>query len=59
MARNPILKTQRAQRIESARVNGATDAIIRPWFRYLTIPAIQAILPEHRFNVDEARIMEG
>ncbi|KAL2116265.1 hypothetical protein VTJ04DRAFT_8432 [Mycothermus thermophilus] len=33
--------------------------VIRPWFNYLAIPAIRAILPENRWNMDEYGLMEG
>lgn len=59
LRRNPVLKTQRQYRIDSVRVNNATIDIIRPWFRKLEIPAIKAIKPENRWNMDEAGIMEG
>jgi len=59
LRRYPVLKTQRPQRIDSARVKLATEERIRPWLNYLAIPAVKAIPPQHRYNVDEARIMEG
>jgi len=59
LRRYPVLKTQRPQRIDSARVKLATEERIRPWFNYLAIPAVKAIPPQHRYNVDEAGIMEG
>ncbi|KAL2130364.1 hypothetical protein VTI74DRAFT_6546 [Chaetomium olivicolor] len=57
--RHPVLKTKRPQRIESARVNGATIEVIRGWFPKLAIPAVKAIKPANRYNMDEAGIMEG
>lgn len=59
LARNPSLRTKRPRKIDSARVNGATSEVIRPWFNYLAIPAIRAILPENRWNMDEYGLMEG
>jgi DDE superfamily endonuclease/Psq-like protein/Tc5 transposase-like DNA-binding protein len=59
LRRNPILKTKKQFRIESVRVNGATTEVIKKWWPNLTIPAIQAIKPENRWNMDEAGIMEG
>lgn len=59
LKRNPILKTKNHFRIDSTRVNGATTAIIRPWFQKLEIPTIRAIKPSNRWNMDEAGIMEG
>lgn len=59
ITRHPILKTQRPRRIDSARIKAATAEVIRPWFNYLCIPAVQAIPPEYRWNMDEAGLMEG
>ena len=59
LRRNPILKTKKQFRIDSIRVNGATSEIIKPWFQRLEVPAIKAIKPENRWNMDEAGIMEG
>jgi len=59
LRRNPILKTKKQLRIDSVRVNGARSEIIRPWFQKLEIPAVKAIKPENRWNMDEASIMEG
>jgi 4-hydroxybenzoate polyprenyltransferase len=57
--RNPVLKTQRSRAMEHARVNGATTEVIRGWFPHLAVPAIKAIKPANRWNMDEAGIMEG
>jgi 4-hydroxybenzoate polyprenyltransferase len=57
--RNPVLRTQRARKIDSVRINGATDSVIRSWWPRLNIPAIKAILPANRYNFDEFGIMEG
>jgi Tc5 transposase DNA-binding domain/helix-turn-helix, Psq domain len=59
LRRNPVLKTKNQFRIDSARVNGASSDVIRPWFQKLEVPAIKAIKPENRWNMDEAGIMEG
>jgi 4-hydroxybenzoate polyprenyltransferase len=59
LRRNPAIRTKRAKRMDSARINGATTEIIRQWFRLLAIPAIKAIKPENRWNMDEAGLMEG
>jgi 4-hydroxybenzoate polyprenyltransferase len=59
LKRNPILKTKKEFRIDLACVNEATSDIIKPWFQKLDIPEIKAILPENRWNIDEAGIMEG
>lgn len=57
--RNLVLLTQRGRKIDSARVNGATDPVIRSWFPLLNIPAIKDILPANRYNFDEFGLMEG
>ncbi len=57
--RNPILRTQRARRIDSVRVNGATGPIIQGWWAYLRVPFVTAILPANRYNMDEFGLMEG
>jgi hypothetical protein len=59
LRRNPVLKTKKQFKIDSARVNSATIDIIKAWFRKLEIPAIKAIKLENRWNMDEAGIMEG
>ena len=59
LRRNPILKTKKQFKIDSARVNGANSDIIKAWFQNLEVPAIKAIKPENRWNMDEAGIMEG
>ena len=57
LCRNPVLKTKKQLRIDSVRVNGATSDILKTWFQKLKIPAIKAIKPENRWNMDEAGIM--
>ncbi len=57
--RNPVLKTQRARKIDSVQVNRATDQVIRSWFLLLNIPAVKDILPANRYNFDEFGLMEG
>jgi 4-hydroxybenzoate polyprenyltransferase len=57
--RHPFLKTQRSKSMEHTQVNGATIDVIRGWFPYLNVPAIKAIKPTNRYNMDEAGIMEG
>ena len=59
LQRNPILKTKRQFYIDSARVNGATTEVIKKWWPKLAIPAIKAIKPDNRYNMDKAGIMEG
>jgi 4-hydroxybenzoate polyprenyltransferase len=48
LRRNPVLKTKKQFRIDSARVNGVTSDILKAWFQKLEIPAIKAIQPENR-----------
>jgi hypothetical protein len=52
LRRNPVLKTKKKKSIDSQRVNGTTTQIIKAWFQKLYIPAIQAIKPENRWNID-------
>ena len=59
LRRNPVLKTKGFRNIDSQRINGATTTVIKSWFPLLSIPEIQAIKPEHRYNMDESGIMEG
>jgi 4-hydroxybenzoate polyprenyltransferase len=59
LRRNPILRTKKQLRIDSVRVNNATTEVIKKWWPKLAVPAIKAIKPENRYNMDEARIMEG
>jgi 4-hydroxybenzoate polyprenyltransferase len=59
LCRNPVLKTKKQFRIDSACVNRATSDILKAWFQKLKIPAIKAIQPENRWNMDEAGIIEG
>ena len=57
--RNPSIKAQRSQRIDSLRINGASTDIIKQWFRHLAIPKIKTIKPANRWNMDEAGLLEG
>ena len=59
LKRNPVLKIKKQFRIDSTRVNSATTDILKAWFQKLEIPAIKAIKPENRWNIDEAGIIEG
>ena len=59
LRRNPILRTKKQLRINSVRVDSATTEIIKKWQPKLATPAIEAIKPDNRYNIDEARIMEG
>jgi 4-hydroxybenzoate polyprenyltransferase len=57
--RNPVLKTKKQFKFDSIRVNSVTSDILKAWFQKLKIPAIRAIKPENRWNIDEAGIIEG
>ena len=59
LKRHPVLRTQRARRIDSVRVNGATGPVIQAWFPLLQIPAVKKILAANRYNMDEYGLMEG
>ena len=37
----------------------SNEATIRAWFENLKVPAVQAILAENRYNMDETGIMQG
>ncbi|OHW95256.1 transposase, partial [Colletotrichum incanum] len=57
--RNPSIKVQRSRSINSRRVNRASAKVIRDWFKYLAIPAIMAIKPANRYNIDKTGIFKG
>ena len=59
LARHPVLKTKKQIYVDSIRVNCACSEVIQPWFQKLEIPAIKAIPPSQRWNMDETGIMEG
>lgn len=59
MARNPSVRTQRAKKIDSVRLNGATATTITAWFKYLADLSISLIKPENRWNKDKTSILEG
>jgi 4-hydroxybenzoate polyprenyltransferase len=59
LRRNLVLKTKKQFRIDSARVNSVTSDILKAWFQKLEIPAIKAIKPENRWNIDKAGIIKG
>jgi 4-hydroxybenzoate polyprenyltransferase len=56
---NPVLKTKKQLRIDPACVNSAIFDILKAWFQKLKIPAIKAIKPENRWNMDKAGIIKG
>ena len=57
--RNPSIKTLKGKRMENSRVKAVTTESIKRFFSRLQLPAIQAILPENRYNMDETGIMQG
>ena len=57
--RNPAVKTLPGKRIESERLKNASTETIMDFFQYFDDPAIKAIPPSDRYNMDEAGIMEG
>jgi 4-hydroxybenzoate polyprenyltransferase len=57
--RNPSIKAQRNQRIDSLRINGTSTDIIKQWFRHLAIPKIKTIKPANRWNINKAGLLEG
>ncbi|KAL8356743.1 hypothetical protein RB601_001856 [Gaeumannomyces tritici] len=59
LGRYPKVKSGRARRIENARVQGATTAIIKQWWERLLIPEVAAIKPENTYNADEGGLQEG
>ncbi|CAG9953199.1 unnamed protein product [Clonostachys rosea f. rosea IK726] len=59
LRRNPEVRTLQGKRIDFLRVNGATADRVKEFFALKRIPDIQKIPPRHRWNMDEAGIMEG
>ena len=59
LRQNPVLKTKKQFKIDSAYVNSATIDIIKAQFRKLEILAIKAIKLENRQNMDEAGIIKS
>ena len=59
LRRNLILRTKKQLYIDSTRVNNTTTKVIKKQWPKLTVPVIKAIKPENRYNIDEARIIEG
>jgi len=57
--RNPSIKTLKGKRMENSRIKAITAESIKRFFDRLQLPAIQAILPENRYNMDETGIMQG
>jgi len=59
LKRNLSISTQRPWRIYVNRADRACKAVIRPWFDYLEVPGVKAILPINRYNMDETGIANG
>jgi 4-hydroxybenzoate polyprenyltransferase len=59
LRRNPVLKTKKQFRIDSACVNNVTSDILKAWFQKLKILVIKAIKPENRWNIDKTGIIKG
>jgi len=59
LKRSPSISTQRPRRIHANRADRACEAVIRPWFNYLDVPGVKAILPKNRYNMDETGIANG
>ncbi|KAK2728504.1 transposase [Colletotrichum kahawae] len=57
--RNPSVKVQRSQAIDSRRVNVASTEVIRNSFKDLAIPEIMAVKPPNRYNMDETGVLES
>ena len=56
LACNPRLATIRSRPLVNSRVNGASPGNIKEFFKKRESPAIQEILPENRWNMDEIGI---
>jgi 4-hydroxybenzoate polyprenyltransferase len=59
LRRNPILKTKKQFRIDSARVNSVTTEVIKKWWPRLLPLAVKAIKGENRYNINETGIIKG
>jgi hypothetical protein len=59
LVKNPEIHSVRSRQMHFSRVNGATTAIIRPWFNLLRLPVVLKVKPENRHNADEGGIAEG
>ena len=57
--RYPVLKTKRQKRMDIKRLKGASTDVLKEWFRLLTIPEINKIQPQDRWNMDKTGLMEG
>ena len=53
------MKTLPGKRIESERLKNASTKTIMDFFQYFNDPAIKAIPPLDRYNMDKVGIMEG
>jgi len=59
LRRHPSITTLKGRRIENSRIKAVTAKSIQQFFDRLQLPAIQAIPPEYRYNMDETGIMQG
>jgi hypothetical protein len=54
-----VLRIKRHRTLNSQRVNGVTAQVIKAWFQRFLLLEIQAIKPEHWYNIDKSGITEG
>ena len=59
LRRNPRIRTLQTQRIDTARVNGATIEVIQAWFPLFNLPAIAKVIQVDRWNMDETGLIQG
>lgn len=60
LRRNPDVKNLKGRNLETSRYNGATAESIKHFFTTkIEDPAIKAVKPENRYNMDEIGIVEG
>lgn len=59
LRRNPSVKTMLSERLEVDRAREANPTNIANWFHLFDNPIVKGISAEHRYNMDEAGIMEG
>ena len=59
LRRNLIFKTKKQFRIDFTRVNSVISDIFKAWFQKLEVLIIKVIKAENRWNIDEAKIIEG
>ncbi|RFU27297.1 hypothetical protein B7463_g9036, partial [Scytalidium lignicola] len=59
LACHPEIYTIKGVRIDNQCINRASPEVIRMFFELFDAPTIKDIPPQHRYNMDETRIMEG